>query len=68
MLRRATQVLFSPIRKTEFRHSWNAFKPVDDVILAAGAGAIKLGFPVISNETENIAEVPGALIACPNVC
>ncbi len=40
----------------------NAFKPVDDVILAAGAGAIKLGFPVISNETENIAEVPGALI------
>ena len=45
----------------------NAFKPVDDVILAAGAGAIKLGFPVISNETENIQEVPGALIACPDV-
>ena len=45
----------------------NAFKPVDDVVLAAGAGAIKLGFPVISNETENIEEVPGALIACPNV-
>ena len=45
----------------------NAFKPVDDVILAAGAGAIKLGFPVISNEDENIVEVPGALIACPNV-
>ena len=41
----------------------NAFKPVDDVILAAGAGAIKLGFPVISNEDENIVEVPGALIA-----
>ena len=45
----------------------NAFKPVDDVILAAGAGAIKLGFPVISNEDENIVEVPGALIACPDV-
>ncbi|MFV0528589.1 MAG: acetyl-CoA decarbonylase/synthase complex subunit alpha/beta [Lachnospiraceae bacterium] len=45
----------------------NAFKPVDDIILAAGAGAIKLGFPVISNETENIAEVPGALIAQPDV-
>ena len=45
----------------------NAFKPIDDVILAAGAGAIKLGFPVISNEDENITEVPGALIACPNV-
>ena len=45
----------------------NAFKPIDDVILAAGAGAIKLGFPVISNEDQNIVEVPGALIACPNV-
>ena len=45
----------------------NAFKPIDDVILAAGAGAIKLGFPVISTEDENITEVPGALIACPNV-
>jgi len=45
----------------------NAFKPIDDVILATGAGAIKLGFPVISNEDENITEVPGALIACPNV-
>ena len=45
----------------------NVFKPIDDVILAAGAGAIKLGFPVISNEDENITEVPGALIACPNV-
>ena len=45
----------------------NAFKPIDDVILAAGAGAIKLGFPVISNEDENITEVPGELIACPNV-
>ena len=45
----------------------NAFKPIDDVILAAGAGAIKLGFPVISNEDENTTEVPGALIACPNV-
>ena len=45
----------------------NAFKPIDDVILAAGAGAIKLGFPVISNEDENIVEVPGALIACLDV-
>jgi len=45
----------------------NVFKPIDDVILAAGAGAIKLGFPVISNEDENITEVPGALIACQNV-
>ena len=40
----------------------NAFAPIDDIVLAAGAGAIKLGFPVISNETEGIAEIPGALI------
>ena len=45
----------------------NAFKPVDDVILAAGAGAIKLGFPVVTNEDENVEEVPGALIGCANV-
>ena len=45
----------------------NVFKPVDDVILAAGAGAIKLGFPVITNEDENVEEVPGALIGCANV-
>ena len=45
----------------------NAFKPVDDVILAAGAGAVKLGFPVITNEDENVEEVPGALIGCANV-
>ena len=45
----------------------NAFKPVDDVILAAGAGAIKLGFPVITNEDENVEEVPGVLIGCANV-
>ena len=32
----------------------NAFKPLDDVIVACGAGAIALGFPVITNETENI--------------
>ncbi len=32
----------------------NAFKPLDDVIVACGAGAIALGFPVVTNETENI--------------
>ena len=36
----------------------NAFKPLDDVIVACGAGAIALGFPVITNETENIFRVP----------
>ena len=41
----------------------NAFAPIDDVVLSAGAGAIALGFPVISNETENIVEVPKALLS-----
>lgn len=45
----------------------NAFKPVDDVVLTAGAGAICLGFPVISNEDEDIVPIPGALIGEPDV-
>ena len=40
----------------------NAFAPLDDVIVAAGAGAIALGFPVVSNETENMFRVPKSLI------
>ena len=32
----------------------NAFAPLNDVIVAAGAGAIALGFPVVSDETENM--------------
>ena len=40
----------------------NAFAPLDDVIVACGAGAIALGFPVISNETENMFHVPKSLI------
>ncbi len=40
----------------------NAFKPLDDVIVACGAGAIALGFPVVTNETENIYRVPKSLI------
>ena len=36
----------------------NAFKPLDDVVVACGAGAIALGFPVVTNETENIFRVP----------
>ncbi len=45
----------------------NAFKLVDDVVLTAGAGAICLGFPVISNEDEDIVPIPGALIGEPDV-
>ena len=40
----------------------NAFAPLDDVIVACGAGAIALGFPVITNEQENIFRVPKSLI------
>ncbi len=40
----------------------NAFKPLSDVTVACGAGAIALGFPVISNETENMFRVPKSLI------
>ncbi|HIT34075.1 MAG TPA: CO dehydrogenase/CO-methylating acetyl-CoA synthase complex subunit beta [Candidatus Faecousia intestinigallinarum] len=45
----------------------NAFKPLDDVIVACGAGAIALGFPVITNETENIYRVPKSLIVQEDV-
>src|SRR5699024_12286863 len=40
----------------------NAFAPLDDVTVSCGAGAIALGFPVITNETENIFRVPKSLI------
>ena len=45
----------------------NAFGPLDDVIVACGAGAIALGFPVITNETENIFRVPKSLIVQTDV-
>ena len=45
----------------------NAFAPLDDVIVACGAGAIALGFPVITNETENISRVPKSLIVQEDV-
>ena len=45
----------------------NAFGPLDDVVVACGAGAIALGFPVVTNETENIWRVPKSLIVQPDV-
>lgn len=46
----------------------NAFAPLDPVIVACGAGAIALGFPVITNETAfpNVS-VPKSLIVQPDV-
>lgn len=45
----------------------NAFAPLDDIAVACGAGAIALGFPVITNETENIFRVPKSLIVQTDV-
>ena len=45
----------------------NAFKPLDDVVVACGAGAIALGFPVVTNETENFFRVPKSLIVQEDV-
>ncbi len=40
----------------------NAYKPLSDETVSYGGGAICLGFPVISNETENMFRVPKSLI------
>jgi acetyl-CoA synthase len=44
----------------------NAYTPVDDYTLACGAGAICLGFPVITNEPEETWRIPKSLIIYPN--
>ena len=44
----------------------NAFQPLDTEIVSYGAGAIKLGFPVITNDPD-IYSVPKSLIIQPNV-
>ena len=40
----------------------NAYAPVDDLTVACGGGAIGLGFPVITNDTEDMWRVPKSLI------
>lgn len=44
----------------------NAYKPVDDIVVACGAGAIKLGFPVITNDTDDMWAIPKSLIINEN--
>ena len=44
----------------------NAFAPLKDITVACGGGAIAMGFPVITNETENIWRVPKSLIVQEN--
>lgn len=44
----------------------NAYAPLSDMTVACGGGAIALGFPVITNETNNIWRIPKSLIVQPN--
>ena len=44
----------------------NAYAPVNDITVACGAGAIKMGFPVITNDTEDMWAVPKSLIINTN--
>ena len=44
----------------------NAYAPVDDLTVGCGGGAIGLGFPVITNDTEDVMVVPKSLIIQEN--
>ena len=44
----------------------NAYAPVPDITVACGAGAIKMGFPVITNDTNDMWAVPKSLIINEN--
>ncbi len=44
----------------------NAYAPVNDITVACGGGAIGLGFPVITNDKEDIQTVPKSLIVQPD--
>ncbi len=44
----------------------NAYAPVPDITVACGAGAIKMGFPVITNDTNDMWAVPKSLIIYEN--
>ncbi len=45
----------------------DAFAPVADITVACGGGAIAMGFPVITNDTEDMWKVPKSLIIQENV-
>jgi acetyl-CoA synthase len=44
----------------------NAFDPVGDIVVGAGAGAIAMGFPVITDDTKDMWKVPKSLIIQEN--
>ncbi|MDR2606464.1 MAG: CO dehydrogenase/CO-methylating acetyl-CoA synthase complex subunit beta [Oscillospiraceae bacterium] len=45
----------------------NAFTPVPDITVACGGGAIAYGFPVITNDADDMWPVPRSLIIQPDV-
>lgn len=49
----------------------NAFAPLNEVVVACGAGAVALGFPVVTNDVTTLeavnAKVPKSIIAQPDV-
>lgn len=66
-------LIFGAIQPGDYEGMWrytmkrvnafvNAFEPVDDMTVCCGAGAIQLGFPVITNQKDNIWSVPKSLI------
>lgn len=68
-----TAMIFGAIQPGDYEGMWkycferlnvcvNAFAPVSDQTVACGAGAIQLGFPVVTNETVNMWRVPRSLI------
>jgi acetyl-CoA synthase len=44
----------------------NAFAPVNDITVACGGGAIAMGFPVITNDRDDMWAVPKSLIIQPD--
>ena len=44
----------------------NAYAPVDNMTVACGAGAIQLGFPVITNQDDPVWRIPKSLIVQPD--
>jgi acetyl-CoA synthase len=44
----------------------NAFAPVADIVVACGGGAIAMGFPVITNDVNDMWKVPKSLVIQEN--
>ena len=68
-----TAMIFGAIQPGDYESMWkycfdrlnvcvNAFAPVSDQTLAAGAGAIQCGFPCVTNDTNNMWRVPRSIV------